>query len=462
MKYYDQLPAYKIQVNTKNTGDEVQTWRACIGQGGINSLPLTKSTISAISKLNLPKIRIFLQQYLDVLQLDGTYNWTKIDRYINSFHETGSSIVAAFCLKPPLLFPEIDERIIFPNDQTAWEKMVEDIARRYINIVTHWEIGNETDIGEVGGCPYLIFNDDQYNQFYKITAAALQHGNPKAKIGGSASSLALEGSQLPSLIEFCRKGHAPLDFISWHVYSDDPKVHVSIIHRYKKLLENWPGQKPESYVTEWSVSFPSETGSVVETANDPFRTASIFSSLCRYFDEGIDYSFYYHLCDNTFYHNEFRPFFNNLDIMDRDWNQFPHRFGIFSMDGKARPHYQLWCMLRSLSGSWLAIESENPDLHSIGCINGHTIQVMTANFNIHQTQPMIADICFINLDPGVYQIIVERIYGMENMSDDGLKLNPIEKREISTTGNWRCPIYLAPNAVAKVSINKINDASLFI
>lgn len=458
MLQYDQLPSYKIQIDMGRTGEEIQSWRACIGQGGINSLPLTPEVIAATRKLNLPLIRIFLQQYLDVLQPDGTYDWRKMDAYIQSFFQTGATVMAALCLKPPVLFPKLDERILFPEDLASWEKLVEAVAKRYAGVVTHWEVGNETDIGEWGGCPYLVDDNDQYNQYYKITAAALLRGNPEAKIGGSAAAMALSGSQLPALIDFCRNGHAPLDFISWHVYNDDPDMHVASIRRYKKLLENWPGKKPETCVTEWSASFPSEAGSVVETADDPFRTASFFSSVCRFMEEGLDYSFYYHLCDNTFYHEEFRPFYEKLDIMDKHWNQVPHRFGLFGLDGRARPHYQLWRMMRSLSGRQLVIESPYPDLRTLASANEHSIQVMVANFNTHRSQPLIADIGFSNLEPGVYQVLVERVNGRENLSRDGLQLDPIDQRDISTSGGWRYPLFLQPNAVARVVLTKVTGS----
>lgn len=452
---YDQLPSYKVQIDMHRTAGEIQPWRACIGQGGINSLPLTGEVIAATRALRLPLIRIFLQQYLDVLKPDGSYDWGKMDAYVQSFAQTGAAVMAALCLKPPVLFPKIDERILFADDLASWENLAEAVARRYAGVVTHWEVGNETDIGEWGGCPYLVEDNDQYNQYYRITAAALLRGNPEAKIGGSAAAMALSGSQLPALIEFCRSGHAPLHFISWHVYHDDPEVHVASIRRYRELLENWPYKKPETCVTEWSASFPSETGSVAETADDPMRTASLFSSVCRFMEEGLDYSFYYHLCDNTFYHDEFRPFYEKLDIMDKHWNQVPHRFGMFGLDGRARPHYQLWRMMRSLTGRQLIIEPTYPDLRSLAGADDNTVQVMAANFNTHRAQPLVADLWFRHLPPGVYRVLVERIHGRENLSRDGLRLDPIDVRDISTTGVWRYPLFLPPHAVARVVLEKV-------
>lgn len=454
MKNYSRLASYKVLVDAAKKRGEIQTWRACIGQGGINSLPISKKITSKILNFKLPLIRIFLQQYLDVLQPDGSYNWQKMDRYIQSFYTTGAKVVAAFCLKPSMLFPEIDERIVMPNDHIIWEQLVSAVSSRYKDIVTHWEIGNETDIGEVGGCPYLFINNDQYNKYYEITAAALLRGNPQAKIGGAASSLAIDGSQLPSLIEFCRNEQVPLDFISWHVYDDDPEVHVASINRYKSLLKDWPGQKPKIFITEWSISFPPENEAVIESADNPFRTASIFSTLCQYIDENVDYSFFYHLCDNTFYFDEFRPFFKRLEIMDKDWNQLPHRFGMFDHAGKARPHYHLWRMLSELSGERLDIYMQHPDMYSLSSINDEKLQVMIANFNTINAKPMIVDIIYSNLKAGIYQVYIERINGRENMSRDGLTLDSIEERDISTAGIWRYPIYLPPYAVARIALKK--------
>ena len=585
---YNNIPAYPVYVDAGKSIGPLETWRLCIGIGGINAIPAEDAVgdagFKAVQALRLPLVRIFMQQYLDPLKIssgsdvgsssggddfngcgdggggsgDGSvssssYDWSKMDAYVHSAAKLGN-VMAAFCLKPAALFGEKDQTVIYPPDKDAFAEYITAIAARYDGVITHWEVGNETDIGENGGCPLLIKDDDEYNEYYRFVASALHRGSSKAKVGGSAIANAAAGSQLASLIAYCRAGNAPLDIVSWHIYNSDPEEHAALVRKYAALLHDWPGgERPIMAVTEWACDFPSETGAVVETADESWRSAAFFAAACRYLDEGLDYSFFYHLYDCTLYHDDFEPFFEDPQIMDKHWNQVPHRFGMFAHDGSARPHYQLWRMLRTIGGdnacrgyargdnayrgsarrgnayrgsarrgntdkdgacindidkngadsttsdacdaaARLAVQCEYPGFITLaGCSSipdsncnadsntaatcgsnaaatcdsnaaatctsdtapaRASFSLIIANFNTRETRPAIADVWFKNLEPGVYDTVTELLNGRENLSRDGLSLEPIDRRDISTIGEWRCPTYLPPGAVAKITIIK--------
>jgi len=42
---------------------------------------------------------------------------------------------------------------------------------------------------------------------------------------------------LPAFVAACRRDGTRLDFVSWHVYSDDPREHASLVTRAKALVE---------------------------------------------------------------------------------------------------------------------------------------------------------------------------------------------------------------------------------
>src|SRR5205085_9369293 len=138
---------------------------------------------------------------------------------------TGASPLMCLCFKPKYLFSEINQDIVEPNDYAAWEKSIEMLVQRYKKRGTkirYWEIGNEVDIGEDGGCPFR-FKPDSYVRFYKHTTDAIVRADPDARVGGPALAN-VRSPIFPALLEAAAATNSMrLDFVSWHIYSSDPK-----------------------------------------------------------------------------------------------------------------------------------------------------------------------------------------------------------------------------------------------
>jgi len=144
---------------------------------------------------------------------------------------------------------------------------------------------------------------------------------------------------LPGLVKHCRESGTRLDFISWHLYSDDPAQHARGVELGKQLLEGFPGKRPEMLVTEWSKSF--DAVSAEDMAFEPRRAANIAANALAMREAGLDWSFYYHIWDQTFYPEPFEPFYSpeGIAMMIEHWNQVPHRMGLFGVNGEVRPIY---------------------------------------------------------------------------------------------------------------------------
>ena len=70
----------------------------------------------------------------------------------------------------------------------ASEDLVYHLVRHYKDRgagIRYWEVGNEPDIGEDGGCPYR-FTPENYLPYYQHTVAAILRADPDAKVGGPA------------------------------------------------------------------------------------------------------------------------------------------------------------------------------------------------------------------------------------------------------------------------------------
>ena len=189
-----------------------------LGQGGLSPDPIWDSRIAEIRALHPRLIRLFVQEYFDVLPTKGQYHFDTLDQSVHEIIQAGALPLMTITIKPKVLFPKVDQDIIDPNDYSAWEQLI-------VHMVSHykaqglsgfyWEVGNEGDIGESGGSPYR-FTPENYTRYYQHTIEAILKADPTAHVGGPAVA-SWKSPILPALIAFCDKNKVPLNFVSWHI-----------------------------------------------------------------------------------------------------------------------------------------------------------------------------------------------------------------------------------------------------
>jgi len=136
-----------------------------------------------------------------------------------------------------------------PADIEHWCKICQHIVEHYPDI-EYWEIGNECDTE----LPLLW--DGTWNQFiqlYARTAKYIKARRPNLKVGGpSMSSLKSgEGQYVRDFLSGCRDEKAPLDFFSWHQYSDKPEKLIAAPGEVKALLNEHGFSNAELHLAEW-------------------------------------------------------------------------------------------------------------------------------------------------------------------------------------------------------------------
>ena len=243
----------KIEIDPHSDAGPLALWRQSIGHGGINAQPLPENVILGTAKLRPRWIRIFIQEFFNVYPSHGRCDWRKLDPYMDALAGTGANVVAAITIKPPILFPHIDHTLWQPADMGEWQALIRQLVLRYSvekQIVTHWEIGNEPDIGEAGGSPYLMTDPQVYHAYYAATVKPITEVFPQGVIGGPAAANLLD-EPLPGFIELCRQNGTQLDFLSWHLYHNDPGRHAYQVSVAKRLCAglDYP---VDLFVTEWA------------------------------------------------------------------------------------------------------------------------------------------------------------------------------------------------------------------
>ena len=334
--------------------------RMALGQGGLSEEPMFADRVTEIRALRPGVIRLFIQEYFDLLPERGRYHFETLDGSVDAILRTGATPLMCICFKPRALFPKVNQDIVEPNDYAAWEALIEALVRRYRERhagIRYWEVANEPDIGESGGCPYR-FQPDSYVRYYRHTAAAILRADPAARVGGPALA-SVRSPILPALLEACAKESIPLDFVSWHIYSSSPAATRETIKFARGLLAKHPALKPETFLDEWNMD-------LMNPPLDPrFQPCFIAETIYQMQDAGLDYSCYYHIRDWYVSYDTFAPFFSpgGTAFMTRWWNRQPQFDGLFDYQNQVRPAYFAFKLLSRMAGERLRVDSTSDRVH---------------------------------------------------------------------------------------------------
>jgi xylan 1,4-beta-xylosidase len=448
------LPNVDVHVDGAGAQGPLEWWRHTLGHGGINATPLPARVVNGVGKLQPRLIRIFLQEFFAVYPDHGRFDWERLDPYMRALAETGAKVVADISIKPRALYPRIDQTVWKPTDVAGWQRLIFELVQRYSvekPIVTHWEIGNETDIGEDGGAPYLIPDPEAYTEFYRMTTRPILEAFPAARVGGPAACW-VENEPLPGFVARCRDAGIPLHFISWHLYSNDPLRHASGVEKAKALLTGFPGPRPEMMVTEWSSGF--DRVSVEELAFDSQRAAITAASILAMMEAGLDWSFYYHLWDQVCYPEQFQPFFSEKGVanMVTHWNEVPHRFGLFGVGEEVRPQYFVYGMLSRLGAERIAAQCEEPGVRVLAARGEGALSVLLVNFTLEESRERVVTVRFSHLQPGRKILTVCRIDAERRWSSRDLELLPTERREVAAPAEFRCQVLCPADSVTLLTL----------
>src|SRR5207237_2585214 len=111
----------------------------------------------------------------DLMPAPGRYHWDALDASVDLIRKTGAMPLMNIDFKPKALYPVIDEKIVDPTSYQQWEQLIFEMVRHYKQRgsgIMYWEVSNEPDIGENGGCLYL-FTPETSARYYQHTASAI-------------------------------------------------------------------------------------------------------------------------------------------------------------------------------------------------------------------------------------------------------------------------------------------------
>ncbi len=419
--------------------------RVSLGQGGLSPDPMWQDRVAEVRALHPRLIRLFVQEYFDLLPAAGQYDFKKLDRSVDLIVAAGATPLMSLTFKPRVLYPVVDQQVVEPGDYGAWEELVYRMVRHYqtrSSGITYWEVGNEPDIGEDGGCPYL-FKPDSYRRYYEHTTAAILRADPHAKVGGPALA-SCKSPILPALLDLCSGGKVPLHFVSWHIYNSDPAAIRGTVEDVKGLLKKYPSLQPETVLDEWNMA-------LTTPPKDPrVQPCFVAEVAWQMRDAGLDLSCYYHIRDYHVDRDLFARFFSakGASFMADWWNRMPQYDGLFDYQNTVRPTYFTFKLLSRLTGNRLAAESNDSRVHAFfthdPVYDLHSLLVW--NFSPERRRVVIrAD--------GLTHPLVAHRRGLDASaasSDENVRLRPLEDIRVAPT----VEVELEPYAVEFWSIEK--------
>jgi len=192
----------------------------------------------------------------------GSYRFATTDAYVRAIVEAGVGIV--YRLGESIEHTKRKHHVHPPADYEKWAAACVGIIRHYNEgwadgfryDIRYWEIWNEPE-----NRPSMWTGTEaDYYRLYVTAAKAIKARFPRLKVGGpsvGATGRLVDGGLEPTafvtgFLKQCKQHAAPLDFFSWHTYTDDPYVYARKARAVRKLLDERGFDKAESHLNEWN------------------------------------------------------------------------------------------------------------------------------------------------------------------------------------------------------------------
>lgn len=435
-----QTPA-QVQVVFTNRLEPLKISQMGVGQGGLSDEPMWDNRVAEVRALKPRLIRLFVQEYFDLLPERGRFHFDTLDRSVDTILKTGAEPLMCLCFKPRALFPQVNQDLVEPADYAAWEDLIVRLVRHYQERgarIRYWEVANEPDIGEDGGCPYR-FKPESYVRYYQHTAAAILRAAPEARVGGPALA-SVHSPLLPALLDSASTHQTPLAFVSWHTYTSAPAEVRRTIAYAKDLLQKYPTLQPETILDEWNMD-------LTNPPLDPrFQPCFVAEVIWQMKDAGLDYSCYYHIRDWYVEMDQFVPFFSpqGAAFMARWWDRMPQFDGLFDYQDNIRPAYFTFKLLSRLQGDRLPLASNHPTVHGFAAHDERLRMdnLVLWNFSA-EAVPVQLSILGLARDTRVRHVVLD---AQTASNDENARLRP-EPFTTFPKGDRRLDLKLEPYAV---------------
>jgi len=316
------------------------------------------------------------------------YRFGPTDDYLKSIAAVGSDIV--YRLGESIEHTPRKYYVHKPADYDQWAKICIGVIRHcnegwadglHLDI-RHFEIWNEPDLG----LQQWDSTAEDYYRLYAVAAKAIKGRFPEVKVGGPAAcnAGAFKGDQfvlppfLGNFLDYCHKESAPLDFLSWHLYTGDPSLPARHSFALRRGLDDRGFKNTSIHLNEWNYTagnnywqsvfghHPEQMEQLHEETGGPAGAAFAACVLLSLQDAPLEMANFYS-ADNGY-------------------------FGLFSFHGVPRKTYHAFRAFKSLVDhpSRVAVEGDRPgELNAAAGLDAAKRELAVVVSNFKSPQPRI-------------------------------------------------------------------------
>jgi hypothetical protein len=191
-----------------------------------------------------------------------SYAFAATDEYIAGVLATGAQVV--YRLGESIEHTKTKRWVHPPRDMEKWARICAGVVRHYNHGwaggarhgIRYWEIWNEPE--NRPSC--WTGSDEDFLRLYAAASRAVKAVDATLKVGGASfgySGKFERGVFQPSefvtnFLARCRRDALPLDFFSWHCYTDDPAELTRRTRAIRALLDAHGFTKAENHLNEWN------------------------------------------------------------------------------------------------------------------------------------------------------------------------------------------------------------------
>ncbi|MGA2497806.1 MAG: hypothetical protein ABSH20_08700 [Tepidisphaeraceae bacterium] len=192
----------------------------------------------------------------------ASYDFRRTDDFLKALAATGSKVV--YRLGESIEHTKRKYHVNPPTDPDRWAAACLGVIRHYNEgwadgfhyNIRYWEIWNEPE-----NRPQMwTGSDDDFLRLYEAATRTIKAKFPDLKVGGPGfgySGKFVNGRFEPSelllkLLGHCRRKSLSLDFLSWHLYTNDPAECIARARALRTLLNEQGFSSSELHFNEWN------------------------------------------------------------------------------------------------------------------------------------------------------------------------------------------------------------------
>jgi len=230
-----------------------------------------------------------------------SYDFTLTDIYSQMIEKAGAKVF--YRLGSKIEHAAKKYGTLPPKDFKKWAIICEHIIKHLTEgwadglhlDIEYWEIWNEPDLDPDDAVDKRTWGgtEAQFFDLYTIVATHLKQKFPHLKIGGPALAYNLEWAE--RFLKHISSKKVPLDFFSWHIYTDKPEKVLERAQVVHQLLNQYGYENAESilnewnYVKDWREKFVESIETIINLKGAAFSAAC----MCASQDSDIDMLMYY-------------------------------------------------------------------------------------------------------------------------------------------------------------------------